>query len=282
MRQVILVQTRRLTRVEDGHPRPAGGRRHEGLHVSLLLLAMVTVAGCASTVVKSQYESAQPRLQRPSQIYVYNFAVTRQEVKENQGPLQSTVNDFKGETTFEHEGEIAEEVQSVAADELVERIQNLGLPAKRVSGTTPLPKGSLGITGQFLDVDEGNRARRLVLGFGSGQSKVDIRIQLYGYGLDPSRSEPEIAPTKLLEFETHADSGSMPGAAVTAGAGAAAGAGAGAIVGVNAAIGGAKSYRSSMGVMTSKSVEQATDLMSEYFGRQGWIERDKVKSAERP
>lgn len=249
---------------------------------AVALLATVIAVGCASTVVKSQYESATVRLQRPSQIFVYNFAVTRQQVKENQGLLQGAVNEFKGETTFENEGKIAEEVQTVAADELVERIQNLGLPAKKVSGTTPMPKGALGITGQFLDVDEGNRARRLVVGFGSGQSKVDIRIQLYGFGLDPSRTEPEIAPTKLLEFETHADSGSMPGAAVTAGAGAAAGAGAGAVVGVNAAIGGAKSYRSSMGAMTARSVEQAANLMSEYFGRQGWIERDKVKRADRP
>lgn len=282
MRQVILVQDSRLTSSDNDHPRSAWRRIHVGMQVSLLVLAAIMVAGCASTVVKPEYESAKSRLQRPSQIFVYNFAVTREQVKENQGPLQSTVNDFQGQTTFEHEGEIAEEVQTVAADELVERIQNLGLPAKRVSGTTPLPKGSLGITGQFINVDEGNRARRLVIGFGSGQSTVDIRIQLYGYELDPSRTEPEIAPTKLLEFETHADSGSMPGAAVTAGAGAAAGAGAGAIVGVNAAIGGAKSYRSSMGVMTSKSVGQAADLMSEYFGRQGWIDRDKVKQANRP
>ena len=278
----ILRETCRTRRSGHAHSRLAQRQGHQGVHVVLALLVMVMAAGCASTVVKPQYESATSRFQRPSEIYVYNFAVTREQVKENQGLFQGAVNEFKGETTFEHEGEIAEEVRAVAADELVERIQNLGLPAKRVSGTTPLPKGSLGITGQFLNVDEGNKARRLVLGFGSGQSAVDIRIQLYGFGLDPSRSEPEIAPTKLLEFETHADSGTMPGAAVTAGAGAAAGAGAGAVVGMNAAIGGAKSYRSGMGVMTAKSAEQAADLMSEYFGRQGWIKADKVKYADRP
>ena len=282
MRWVLLAHMWRMKRYGKDRSLPRRARDHGIMYATLALLSITMIAGCASTVVKSQYESAPLRLQRPSQIYVYNFAVTRQEVKENQGPLQGTVNEFKGETTFENEGKIAEEVQTVAADELVERIQNLGLPAQRVSATTPLPKGSLGITGQFLDVDEGNRTRRLVIGFGSGQSKVDIRVQLYGFGLDPSRSAPETAPTKLLEFETHADSGSMPGALVTAGAGAAAGAGAGMVVGANAAIGGAKSYRSSMGVMTAKSVQQAGDFMSEFFGRQGWIERDKVKHADRP
>ena len=251
------------------------------MSVTVVLLASVMMMGCAKTVVKSEYESVTS-LQRPSQIFVYNFAVSRQQVKENQGLFQPTINEIEGTTTLAHEGEIAEEVQTVAADELVIGLQNLGLPARRVSGTTPMPKGSLGITGQFLAVDEGNRARRLVIGFGSGQSQVDIRIQLYGFGIDPSKTESEIAPTKLLEFETHGDSGSMPGAAVTAGAGAAAGAGAGAVVGVNAAVGGVKAYRSSMGVMTSKSVEQAVNLMSEFFGRQGWIDRDKVKRADRP
>ena len=126
-------------------------------------------------------------------------------------------------------------------------IQDLGLPAQRVSSSTLLPKGALGITGQFLNVDEGNKGARLVVGFGKGQSRVDLRIQLYEYGLDQSSAAPETTATKLLEFETHADSGSMPGAAVTGGRGAAAGAAVGAVVGVNAAIGAVKSYRSSMG-----------------------------------
>jgi uncharacterized protein DUF4410 len=253
-----------------------------GMCMVLALLATIATMGCAKTVVKSEYESATLQLQRPSEIFVYPFAVTRQQVTENQSVFQGAINEFQGKTTDQNEGEIAEEVQTVAADELVEGIQNLGLPAKKVSRNTPMPKGGVGITGQFLDVDEGNRARRLVIGFGSGQSKVDIRVQLYGFGIDPSVKQPEIAATKLLEFETHADSGSMPGAAVTAGGGAAAGAGAGAIVGVNAAIGGAKSYRSSMGVMTAKSAGQAVDFMSEFFGRQGWIRPEKVKNADRP
>jgi len=240
------------------------------------------MAGCAKTVVNSQYESAKWNLQRPSQIFVYDFAVTREQVHENAGLLQGTINDFQDQTTYQHEGEIMGEVRTVAADELVKGIQNLELPAQRVSASTLLPKGALGITGQFLDVDEGNKGARLVIGFGKGQSKVDIRVQLYGYGLDQYRSEPETVPTKLLEFDTHADSGSMPGAAVTGGAGAAAGAAVGAVVGVNAAIGAVKSYRSSMGAMTAKSAEQAVDFLSEYFFRHGWIRPGKVTHADRP
>jgi hypothetical protein len=240
------------------------------------------MAGCAKTVVGSQYESAKWNLQKPSQVFVYDFAVTREQVHENAGLLQGTINDFQDTTTYKHEGEIIGEVRTVAADELVKGIQDLGLPAQRVSSSTLLPKGALGITGQFLNVDEGNKGARLVVGLGKGQSRVDVRIQLYEYGLDQSSAEPETTATKLLEFETHADSGSMPGAAVTGGAGAAAGAAVGAVVGVNAAIGAVKSYRSSMEAMTAKSAEQAVDFLSEYFFRHGWIRPGKVTHADRP
>src|SRR5574341_1676606 len=109
MWQEMLAQTRRVSRSGDNHPRSAGGRGHVGRNVAHSLLAAIMVAGCASTVVKSEYESAKLHLQRPSQIFVYNFAVTRAQVKENQGLLQSTVNDFKGETTRSEERRVGKE-----------------------------------------------------------------------------------------------------------------------------------------------------------------------------
>ena len=259
------------------------GRGSHGTGILVALLGLVVMAGCAKTVVDSRYESARWSLQRPSEIYVYDFAVTREQVHENAGFLQETINDFEDTTTYHHEGEIIEEVRTVAGDELVEGIQNLGLPARRVSSSTLLPNGALAITGQFLNVDEGNKGARLVIGFGKGQSKVDIRVQLYGYGLDQSRSEPETVPTKLLEFDTHADSGSMPGAIVTGPAGAAAAGGL--TVGVAAAnigMGAIKSYRSAMGQMTSRSADQAVNFLSEYFFQRGWIRPGKVTHADRP
>lgn len=271
-----------LTSSGDGI-RQGTGRGCHGTGVLVALLGMVVIAGCAKTVVNSQFESAKWNLMKPSQIFVYDFAVTREQVHENAGLLQGTINDFQETTTYQHQGEIMGEVRTVAADELVEGIQNLGLPAQRVSSSTLLPSGALGITGQFLDVDEGNKGARLVIGFGKGESRVDLRIQLYGYGLDQYRSEPETVPTKLLEFETHADSGSMPGAIVTGPAGAAAAGGLTAgVAAANIGVGAIKGYRSAMGAMTSRSAEQAVDFLSEYFFRHGWIRPGKVTHADRP
>jgi len=264
-------------------PRFGSCRRISAPLCSAVLAALIGPAwtGCAQTVVKSEYESSKSRLTRPSRILVYDFAATREQVKENQGLLQGTVNSFEGTTTWEHEGEIANEVRGVAAEEMVKAIQNFGLPAERVAANTPVPPGALAITGQFLNVDEGNKGARMAIGFGMGQSRVDVRIQMFGYGLDPAQPS-DTGPMKLVEFETHADSGSMPGALVTGGAGMAAGAATGAVVGANMAVGGLKAYRSAMASMTARSVGQAGDYLSEFFGRQGWISPDKIKHADRP
>jgi hypothetical protein len=232
-------------------------------------------------VVKPEFESAKLQLQRPERILVYDFAVSTKEVTENQGFFQQSVNEFRDVTPYQHEQEIADEVQKVAAEEIVEGIHALGLPAERAKYNTPVPARSLAITGHFLNVDEGNKLRRTVIGLGMGQSRVDIQVQMFGYGLDASRPT-ETAPIKLADFQTAADSGKMPGALVTGPAGAAAAGGL--TVGVAAAnvgMSAVKSYRSAMGQMTSRSAEQGVAYMSEYFGRQGWIPADKVTYGKR-
>jgi uncharacterized membrane protein len=126
------------------------------------------------------------------------------------------------------------------------------------------------VTGLFLNVDEGNRLQRTVLGLGAGQSAVDTQVQVYA----PSAS----GLTRLLEFRTHADSGSTPGALVTGGAGAAAQGGMTAgMVGANMGVNGMKGHRSQVEQMTARSAEQAVAYLSEYFAKQGWITSEKVK-----
>jgi hypothetical protein len=156
------------------------------------------------------------------------------------------------------------------SEELVARIRDLGLPARRVARGSVLPSDAVAVTGLFLDVDEGNRLQRTVLGFGAGQSKVDAKVELYA----PSSS----GPTKLLDFTTHADSGSMPGALVTGGAGAAASGGmtAGAAA-ANVAASGVKGYRSQVEQMAARSADQAVSYLSQYFAKQGWIPQEKAR-----
>lgn len=102
----------------------------------------------------------------------------------------------------------------------------------------------------------------------------DARVQVY-YFDQGSR-------TKLLEFETHSDSGTMPGAAATMGAGTVVTGGVTATsMVVSGAVGGVKVYRSAVDRMVARSPVQATDFLSEYFGKHGWISSGDVNTANR-
>ena len=61
----------------------------------------------------------------------------------------------------------------------------------------------MSIEGQFLTIDEGNRARRLVIGFGAGASHVRIAVQML---------ETIAGQHRLVEdFYTNASSSRKPG-----------------------------------------------------------------------
>jgi hypothetical protein len=167
----------------------------------------------------------------------------------------------------------AKQAATVFADEMVDGIHKLGLRAERARGA-PVPEHALIVTSQLVDVEEGSRVERVVVGFGAGASHIDARVQVY-YSHHGSR-------TKLLEFETHSDSGSMPGAAATMGAGAVVAGGVTATSMVVSSVGGGvKVYSSAVDRMVAKSAEQATNYLSEYFGKRRWISQSRVEKATR-
>ena len=242
----------------------------------LLLAGSVVLAfwACAKTVVRPQQESAPAGFSRPTNILVYDFAVSESDVRENQGFLAQIRRGWSTSTQSERDLELGRQVAGAYAEDLVSGIRELGLPAERARRETPIASNTLLIDGQFLNVDEGNRLRRVVIGFGAGGSNVDSRVQVY-YATSTERRQ-------LLEFTTHADSGKMPGAAATMGVGAAAQGGvtAGAAA-AQAAIGGVKEHRSDLENMAGRSAEQAVAYLSECFAKQGWIPAEAVKKAKR-
>ena len=71
------------------------------------------------------------------------------------------------------------------------------------------------VSGNILSIDQGNRTRRNVVGFGVGESKVTAKVNVY-------IQAPGEAPRLLQSFNADSESGKKPGLAV-AGVGAAAG-----------------------------------------------------------
>ena len=238
-------------------------RRRQALRVAGLV-SVLLLAGCAKTTVQPEQETSIANLPAPSIILVHKLSVNLQEVTDTQGLYGKAVDAVEQESASEATKQLAQEVSNTFADELVKQINALGLPARRATPDAYVPQNALVITGYFVDIDAGNKARQLVIGLGVGQAKIDAQLQV----LSPSGN----GYRTLLEFKTHADSGEMPGAAVTMGAGAAAQGGLTAgMAAANVAVSGVKAYRTAMGAMASRSADKAATFLSGFFATEGWI-----------
>ena len=87
--------------------------------------------------------------------------------------------------------------------------------AQRGASLPPGTAHGLVITGQFVSIDQGNRAERVAIGLGAGRSDVRVRAQVFADGQGGRQLVDEI--------EVDAKSGLAPGMAETMGAGALAG-----------------------------------------------------------
>lgn len=227
-------------------------------------LLVLLIAGCASTAVQDTYEVANTGMPTPNPVLIYNFAVSPQDIQQNSSIFAKIQRNIENNSQTAEQIQIGHEVADAMATELWQKINNLGLNAVRADQSLQVTPGAIVITGYFVDIDEGNRLRRNLIGLGLGKSSLDSKIRV----LAPSPSGYK----ELIAFDAHADSGDMPGAAVLGPAGAAAGAGTAAVVATNAVAGGVKSYRSASAEQAKKMADKIAAKLATYFAQQGWID----------
>jgi len=232
---------------------------------SFMALALILLAtGCAKTNVRMNNEIAYTGMPRPDRVLIYNFAVSPADVKENSSLFAKMGRSMEGGNQTAEEIQLGREVADALATELTVKIAGLGLNPLRATANMPVTPGAILVTGQFVNIDEGNRLRRNLIGLGAGKSSVDAAVSVLAPG--------STGMAELISFDAHADSGSMPGAAVMGPAGAAAGAGTAAVLATNAAVSGVKSYKSSSAQQAKKIADKIAAELAKYFAQQGWID----------
>jgi hypothetical protein len=240
-----------------------------------ILLMIIGLVGCTPASINPGATAQPVSASKPSQILVYDFAVSASEVTQNQSIFQRAYRAVSenAEQQQASQLETGHEAAKDLSDMLVKQFTDLGFSAQRVERGTPVPNGALAVNGQFHNVDEGNRLRRLVIGFGAGASKLDTQVEIYQYNAG--------TPTQLLNFTTHAESNKMPGAAFTMGAGAAAQGGVTMAAGAaTAGMSGAKVYRSTMSFLADSTGKQVVAYFSQYAAQQGWITEDQAQKVK--
>jgi hypothetical protein len=241
----------------------------------IAVVIVVSIAGCTPASITPGTSARPVYAGKPSEIIVYDFAVSSAEVTQNQSIIQRAYRavSMNAEQQQASQLQTGHEAAKDLSDMLVRQLTDLGFTAQQAQRGTPVPAGALVIDGQFHDVDEGNRLRRLVIGFGAGASKLDTQVEIYQYSGN--------SPTQLLNFTTHAESGKMPGAAVTMGAGAAAQGGVTLAAGAaTMGVSGAKVYRSATGFLADSTAKQIVAYFSQYAANQGWITQDQAQKVK--
>ncbi len=232
------------------------------------LLAVFILIGCAPTQVKTVNEYSG-KLARPDRILVYDFAASPDDVDTSKGVISELQGLVTKEPRSKEEKAVGRHVANALAKELVKEIQSFGLPAERAAGAPPSSGNILEIEGQFLSIDEGNRAERVIIGFGLGRTDVKTNVQLYDITATGRRA--------VEKFTTDAKSGRKPGMALFVATGALAGHAAVSTLvsgGVSAA---SEKFSANVEADARRTAKEIAKRLGEFFVRQGWIPASAVQ-----
>jgi hypothetical protein len=203
------------------------------------------------------YSGASP-LTKPTEIVVYSFAATPEEMELNRSVLNRVRMRVTGEANDE-KTKLAHKIMNDFSESLIKDLQKLGLPLSRgIAGELP-SDSALAVQGDFLLIHEGNRTRRMAMGLGTGASKVMAHVECYLK--QPGKN------VMVSEFKATSESSRKPGAAETVGVGAA--------PEVATALAGATKLKQSSEGDTDRMAKTVAKENTKTFAAQGWIEQSK-------
>jgi hypothetical protein len=203
---------------------------------------VAAITGCASTSVTTSPEAAMyEQLPPPSHIWVYDFTPT-----------------YATHTSLQ--AEIGREISRG----LISRVRQMGLPAEPGSQAADMHINDIVLQGKILRVDEGNAAKRIALGFGSGAS--ELKVQVEGYQVTPQGLR------RIGGGTGDAGGNKTPGAALGAVSALASGSPAGLIVNAGMKVYGEASGSSKIEGRTQQIVDEISERLRMRFQQHGWIQ----------
>lgn len=192
--------------------------------VAIGAAALVLLPGCQSTVTgnstappagassATQPATANaPLVAKPRPVVVRDFAFDTSQLHTDPGPMpgrdgpaRRVIGELRPQ---EAPAQKAARLAELLSETIAKELAGLRIPASRELAGSPLPANGLLVSGQFMQVDEGNRLKRAVVGFGAGASEVLAQVAVYD--LVQSRDQP------ILVYGTGTGSKPAPGAVVS-------------------------------------------------------------------
>jgi hypothetical protein len=92
------------------------------------------------------------------------------------GPVRRTLQHLQAGETPAHQ---AARFSTLLADTIASALAEEEVPVRREPAGSILPETGLMVEGGFVEVDEGNRLRRAVVGFGAGATETLVQVSIY-------------------------------------------------------------------------------------------------------
>lgn len=230
--------------------------------LTVLLVGLCLLWGCASTEMTARRSNVgEERIARPSRIIVYNFAATPDDV-----PADSAIADLyarRATPQSDAEIELGRQLGRQVAAKLVQEILAMGMPAELADSGPPRQEGNIVLYGEFISIDEGSRAARMLVGFGAGAAELKTLVE--GFQVTASG----LRPLGSAEFRTAG--GKLPGIVVPLGVGAATGR-----TRTTAVIAGGANIVQELGpesmrAAANRTAKDIAQILQDAFKKQGWI-----------
>ena len=160
----------------------------------LFQLAGITLAALWGPAIYFANYSACAQATAPSvrkgPVYVRDFLFDAQNLKPDDGllgrrsgPVGRLIENLK---PAEDPAVKARQFVELLSNTIVAGLNNAGISASRLGPGAFAPSIGLLVGGEFLEVDEGNRMRRAMVGFGAGSEEVKVQVEVYDLAKDPN------------------------------------------------------------------------------------------------
>ncbi len=169
----------------------------------LLSFSAALIAGCATAKVSNENKSTSA-VMAPDVVYVSAFDLTDTAVQSDPGTL--TGRPRLVQIRQQDSNEDLKKLGDLLTADIVDDLNQSNISAQTLPSGASQPAHGWIVTGQFLDLDEGNRAQRSVIGFGVGTSDAKLYVTVADAQHPGDKS--------LLNFNTDAAGDTTPGGGV--------------------------------------------------------------------
>ena len=174
-------------------------------------LCACLMSGCSSAKVTGERSIGDESASKPAVIYVEDFELAARDIKQENGivlrpsgkpgPVRRLLSGSKDPQ------KLARQLVDLMATSIVKDLTKAGFTAFRQLPDSPLPAQGWLVKGIFTEVQEGNRLRRTIIGFGAGATDMQAVTSISDLSKGP--------PKPFYEIDTSAKSGEKPGAIPT-------------------------------------------------------------------